>query len=166
MMMLTEPTAKAMGVNDRTHPEESIKGGARYLQEMMEKVPDSVPADEKVWFALTAYNIGYGHMMDARRLTKQLGKNPDAWSDVKEVLPLLQQSRWHRKVRYGYARGGEARNYVNNVRQYYQSLLWLDNEQQKAHRRETLDEDDGSEPAAPAQRPAIIAEVVSQIITP
>ena len=53
----------------------------------MAKVPDSVPADEKVWFALTAYNIGYGHMMDARRLTKELGKNPDAWSDVKEVLP-------------------------------------------------------------------------------
>ena len=166
MMMLTGPTAKAMGVNDRTHPEESIKGGARYLQEMMAKVPDSVPADEKVWFALTAYNIGYGHMMDARRLTKELGKNPDAWSDVKEVLPLLQQSRWHRKVRYGYARGGEARNYVNNVRQYYQSLLWLDNEQQKAHRREELDEDDSSEPDVPAQRPAIIAEVVKQIITP
>ncbi|MFQ2786600.1 membrane-bound lytic murein transglycosylase MltF [Aeromonas caviae] len=166
MMMLTGPTAKAMGVNDRTHPEESIKGGARYLQEMMAKVPDSVPADEKVWFALTAYNIGYGHMMDARRLTKELGKNPDAWSDVKEVLPLLQQSRWHRKVRYGYARGGEARNYVNNVRQYYQSLLWLDNEKQKAHRREELDEDDSSEPDVPAQRPAIIAEVVKQIITP
>jgi membrane-bound lytic murein transglycosylase F len=82
------------------------------------------------------------------------------------VLPLLQQARWHRKVRYGYARGGEARNYVNNVRQYYQSLLWLDNEQQKAHRREELDEDDSSEPAAPVERPAIIAEVVKQIIPP
>ncbi len=106
-------------------------------------------------------------MMDARRLTKELGKNPDAWSDVKEVLPLLQQSRWHRKVRYGYARGGrEARNYVNNVRQYYQSLLWLDNEQQKAHRRKELDEDDSSEPDVPAQRPAIIAEVVKHESSP
>ncbi|MGL5589838.1 MAG: membrane-bound lytic murein transglycosylase MltF, partial [Aeromonas veronii] len=160
MMMLTEPTAKAMGVNDRLHPEESIKGGSLYLQQMMEKVPDSVPDDEKVWFALTAYNIGYGHMMDARRLTKELGKNPDAWSDVKEVLPLLQQARWHRKVRYGYARGSEARNYVNNVRQYYQSLLWLDNEQQKAHQRESLDND--SEPEL-AERPTAIAEVVNQI---
>ena len=166
MMMLTEPTAKAMGVSNRLHPAQSIKGGARYLQEMKEKVPDSVPDDEKVWFALTAYNIGYGHMMDARRLTKELGKDPDAWSDVKEVLPLLQQARWHRKVRYGYARGGEARNYVNNVRQYYQSLLWLDNEQQKAHRREELDEDDNSELAASGGHPTIIAEVVKQIITP
>ncbi|MGL5973712.1 MAG: membrane-bound lytic murein transglycosylase MltF, partial [Aeromonas sobria] len=160
MMMLTEPTAKAMGVNNRLHPEQSIKGGSLYLQQMMEKVPDSVPDDEKVWFALTAYNIGYGHMMDARRLTKDLGKNPDAWSDVKEVLPLLQQARWHRKVRYGYARGSEARNYVNNVRQYYQSLLWLDNEQQKAHQRERLDND--SEPEI-AERPTVIAEVVRQI---
>ncbi|MGK4473434.1 membrane-bound lytic murein transglycosylase MltF [Aeromonas molluscorum] len=163
MMMLTENTAKAMGVKDRTHPEESIEGGARYLKLMIDKVPDSVPDDEKVWFALTAYNIGYGHMMDARRLTKQLGKDPDSWGDVKEVLPLLQQARWHSKVRYGYARGGEARNYVNNVRQYYQSLLWLDNEQQKAQRREELDEDD-SEPASDeASHPSPIAEVVSRI---
>ena len=82
------------------------------------------------------------------------------------MLPLLQQSRWHRKVRYGYAGVARRRNYVNNVRQYYQSLLWLDNEQQKAHRRETLDEDDGSEPAAPAERPAIIAEVSSRSSPP
>lgn len=160
MMMLTEPTAKAVGVNDRLHPEQSIKGGALYLQQMIEKVPDSVPEDEKVWFALTAYNIGYGHMMDARHLTRKLGKNPDAWSDVKEVLPLLQQARWHSKVRYGYARGGEARNYVNNVRQYYQSLQWLDNEQQKAHQRESLD--NSNEPEL-AKRPTAIAEVVNQI---
>ncbi|SIP93044.1 membrane-bound lytic murein transglycosylase F [Aeromonas sp. RU39B] len=143
MMMLTENTAKAMGVRDRTHPEESIEGGARYLLQLLEQVPDSVPQDEKFWFALTAYNIGYGHMMDARRLAKLQGKNPDSWSDVKEVLPLLQESRWHSKVRYGYARGSEARNYVNNVRQYYQSLVWLDNEQQKARQRENqLDQPD------------------------
>ncbi|MGL5226090.1 MAG: membrane-bound lytic murein transglycosylase MltF [Aeromonas sp.] len=163
MMMLTEPTAKAMGVNDRLHPEESIKGGAQYLAQLMEKVPDSVPRDEKVWFALAAYNLGYGHMIDARRLTKNLGKNPDAWSDVKEVLPLLQQARWHSKMRFGYARGSEARNYVNNVRQYYQSLLWLDNEQQKAHQRELLDND--SEPQT-SERPTIIAEVVNEVTKP
>lgn len=161
MMMLTENTAKAMGVKDRTHPEESIEGGARYLKLMMDKVPDSVPDDEKVWFALTAYNIGYGHMMDARRLTKLLGKDPDSWGDVKEVLPLLQQARWHSKVRYGYARGGEARSYVNNVRQYYQSLLWLDNEQQKARRLEALDEDDSE--AVSQAAPSPIAEAVSRI---
>ena len=67
---------------------------------------------------------------------------------MKRVLPLLQRSRWHRKGAWLCPGRREARNYVNNVRQYYQSLLWLDNEQQKAHRREGLDEDDGSEPAA------------------
>ena len=59
MMMLTGPTAKAMGVNDRTHPEESIKGRPLPAGDDGEGA-DSVPADEKVWFALTAYNIGYG----------------------------------------------------------------------------------------------------------
>lgn len=151
MMMLTENTARSLGVKDRTHPEESIAGGARYLHQLIEQVPDSVPEDEKFWFALTAYNIGYGHMMDARRLAKMRGKNPDSWSDVKDVLPLLQESRWHRKVRYGYARGGEARNYVNNVRQYYQSLLWLDNEQQKLRQRESLLDQDEALAAEPVK---------------
>nr|WP_241496772.1 hypothetical protein [Aeromonas caviae] len=85
---------------------------------------------------------------------------------MKEVLPLLQQSRWHRKVRYGYARGGEARNYVNNVRQYYQSLLWLDNEQQKAHRREELDEDDSSESGRAGTASGHHRRSGQQIITP
>ncbi|MEW7864957.1 membrane-bound lytic murein transglycosylase MltF [Aeromonas diversa] len=161
MMMLTENTAKSLGVKDRTHPAESIAGGARYLHQLIEQVPDSVPEDEKFWFALTAYNIGYGHMMDARRLAKMQGKNPDSWSDVKDVLPLLQESRWHRKVRYGYARGGEARNYVNNVRQYYQSLLWLDNEQQKLRQRESLLEQD----EALAAEPVKAAPATSTLLT-
>ncbi|MGY3927724.1 membrane-bound lytic murein transglycosylase MltF [Aeromonas simiae] len=165
MMMLTENTAKAMGVKDRTHPEESIQGGARYLLQLLEQVPDSVPEDERFWFALTAYNIGYGHMMDARRLAKLQGKSPDSWSDVKEVLPLLQESRWHSKVRYGYARGGEARNYVNNVRQYYQSLLWLDNEQQKIRQRERqMEQSESLATDAPSSTPMgtpILAAIAS-----
>ncbi|MGL5949421.1 MAG: membrane-bound lytic murein transglycosylase MltF [Aeromonas sp.] len=155
MMMLTNPTAKAMGVEDRLHPEESIRGGARYLEKMMDRVPDAVPADEKVWFALAAYNMGYGHMMDARHLAKRLGKNPNAWSDVKDVLPLLQEAKWHKQLRFGYARGSEARDYVNNVRQYYQSLLWFDNQpMHKPTLEEAVAETQPSTSQVPRQRKA------------
>jgi len=90
---------------------------------MVERVPDSVETHEKIWFALASYNVGYGHVMDARRLTKKQGGNPDAWSDVKERLPLLRQQKYFSQTRYGYARGDEAKNYVENIRRYYQSII-------------------------------------------
>ncbi len=138
MMMLTLPTAKSVGVNNRLDPEQSIRGGAEYLQKLIVRVPDSVRENDKIWFALVAYNIGFGHMLDARRITRILGGDPDAWVDVKENLPLLMQKKWYQQTRYGYARGQEAYNYVNNIRQYYQSLQWLDAQKKEAERREAL----------------------------
>lgn len=129
MMMLTLKTAHLMGVTNRLNVEQSIRGGADYLQRLISLVPDSIHNDEKIWFALAAYNMGFGHMLDVRRITKLQGGDPNSWSDVKERLPLLMQKRWYRKTRYGYARGSEAYNYVNNIRQYYQSLILLDAQQ-------------------------------------
>ena len=123
MMMLTLPTAKSVGVNNRLDPEQSIRGGTQYLRKMISRIPDSIESHEKVWFALASYNVGFGHLMDARRLTKQQGGNPDAWSDVKQRLPLLRQRKYYQQTRYGYARGDEALNYVENIRRYYQSII-------------------------------------------
>ncbi len=69
LMMLTKNTAQSLGLTDRTDAEQSISGGARYLEDMMAKVPETVPEDERIWFALAAYNMGYAHMLDARSLT-------------------------------------------------------------------------------------------------
>ncbi|WP_158587172.1 membrane-bound lytic murein transglycosylase MltF [Motilimonas pumila] len=125
MMMLTNNTAKMMGVKNRVDAEESVRGGAKYLTYILSRIPDSIDEDEKIWFALASYNLGFGHVMDARRLARSLGKDQDNWSDVKDILPLLQRKKWHQKTRYGYARGGEAKHYVNNIRQYQESLTWL-----------------------------------------
>lgn len=122
-MMLTKNTALSLGVNDRTDAEQSISGGARYLQDMMAKVPETVPEEERIWFALAAYNMGYAHMLDARALTAKTKGNPDSWSDVKQRLPLLSQKPWYNKLTYGYARGHEAYAYVENIRKYQISLV-------------------------------------------
>ncbi|MEL7293282.1 MAG: membrane-bound lytic murein transglycosylase MltF [Pseudomonadota bacterium] len=123
MMMLTLPTAKSVGVTNRLDPEQSVRGGVEYLRRIVGRIPDSIEQHEKIWFALASYNVGYGHMMDARRLTKKQGGNPDAWSDVKDRLPLLRQKKYYSQTRYGFARGDEARNYVENIRRYYQSII-------------------------------------------
>lgn len=127
MMMLTEDTAAQVGVKNRLDPEQSIRGGAQYLASLMERLPDTIPDDERVWFALAAYNIGLGHLLDVRRLTRLRQQDPDSWAQVKANLPLLHQPQWYRQTRYGYARGRKTRQFVNNIRQYYQSLLWQDN---------------------------------------
>ena len=70
MMMLTRNTAQSLGLTDRTDAEQSLDGGMRYLQDMMAKVPEAIPKEERIWFALAAYNMGYAHMLDAMALTK------------------------------------------------------------------------------------------------
>ncbi len=133
LMMLTRVTAASLGIEDRLDPEQSIRGGAQYLANMMQKVPDSIPKDERIWFALTAYNMGYAHMLDARALTAIQKGNPDSWVDVKLRLPMLSQPHYYRQTRYGFARGQQAYNYVENIRRYEMSLVgYLEEKQKKA----------------------------------
>lgn len=131
MMMLTQPTAAYVGVDDRLDAEQSIRGGAFYLKDMMDRLPDRIPEAQRIWFALASYNIGLGHVEDARRLTESMGMDPSAWRDVKKVLPLLQQAKYYKQTRYGYARGSEAVHYVDSIRRYYDTLVWIDNQTKK-----------------------------------
>ncbi len=126
LMMLTLPTAKQVGVENRLDPEESIRGGAKYLNGILQRLPESIPENQRMWFALASYNIGYGHVEDARKIAQSMGLNPSAWRDVKQVLPLLQKRAYYKNTRHGYARGNEAVQYVDNIRRYYDTLTWVD----------------------------------------
>lgn len=118
MMMLTQNTAKSLGVTDRLDPKQSIMGGAKYLRKMENKLSEDIAPPDRYYFTLAAYNIGFYHLRDAMRLTKKLGKDPHNWADVKAVLPKLMQPKYYRNLRYGYARGEEAVRYVQNIRDY------------------------------------------------
>ncbi|MDO8939214.1 MAG: membrane-bound lytic murein transglycosylase MltF [Methylicorpusculum sp.] len=128
LMMLTNITASEMGISNRTDPYQSIEGGAHYFSLTIDKIPTPIPEPDRTWFALAAYNVGKAHVEDARILTAQQGSNPDKWVDVKKRLPLLSQPKWHKKTRHGYARGNEATRYVENIRSYYDLLVWLTEE--------------------------------------
>lgn len=121
--MLTKDTAEHMKIHDRTDPEQSIKAGSEYLHWLLEQMPTSINDEERIWFALAAYNMGLGHLLDARRLTKNLGGNPDNWVDVKKNLPLLAEKRYYSNLKYGYARGYEAFQYIENIRRYMNSIV-------------------------------------------
>jgi membrane-bound lytic murein transglycosylase F len=123
IMMLTEDTADHLGVKDRLDARESILGGARYLLQLKSGLLEAVPEPDRTWIALAAYNIGLGHLNDARGLARKLGKDPDQWRDMKMVLPLLSRREHAAEMKYGFARGGEARAFAENVRIYYDILL-------------------------------------------
>lgn len=122
IMMLTQTTARELNVRNRLDPEQSIKGGAKYLSNMISRIPEDVQPPDRTWFALAAYNIGMGHLYDARELARQLGKNPSLWSDLEEVFPLLTQKKYYRHLKHGYARGSEPVRYVQRIRDYQDIL--------------------------------------------
>ena len=122
IMMLTENTARQLGVRDRLDPQQSIQGGGAYLRKMIDQLPERIPEPDRTWMALASYNVGYGHLEDARMITQSQGADPDKWNDVKDRLPLLTNPAWYTKTRNGYARGYEPVEFVNRIRTYYDVL--------------------------------------------
>jgi membrane-bound lytic murein transglycosylase F len=125
LMMLTEETARSLKVGDRLDPRASIFGGARYFVWIRNQIPQRILEPDRTWFTLAAYNVGMGHLEDARILTQMHERNPDSWNDVREHLPLLTQSKWYTRVKRGYARGWEPVRYVENIRSYMDILDWV-----------------------------------------
>ncbi len=118
IMMLTQPTAQELGVENRLDPKQSIFGGARYLRQIRARLPEEVAEPDRTWIALAAYNIGASHMRDARKLAESLQKNPNQWAALKNVLPLLSEKKYYSGLDFGYARGEEAVRYVNRIRNF------------------------------------------------
>ncbi len=149
LMMLTTDTAKSLGVENRLDPEQSILGGARYLIKMINKIPERVQGENRLWLALAAYNVGFGHLEDARILTQSQGDDPDKWSDVRERLPLLADEQWHQKTEHGHARGGEPVTYVENIRRYYDILKWKNVETKRIDEQHNWENGEGKNKVSP-----------------
>ncbi|WP_392566591.1 membrane-bound lytic murein transglycosylase MltF [Utexia brackfieldae] len=138
IMMLTQNTADDLGVSDRLNAQQSIRGGTQYLGNLVKRISTNVPEEERVWHALVAYNMGYGHLLDVRRLARHLGKNPDNWTDLKQVLPLVSLDKYQPYLKYGRAKGYQALHFVNSIQQYYVSLVGYQLE--KAYRQKQIDD--------------------------
>ncbi len=122
IMMLTRATAEYMHVKNRLNPQESIRGGANYLQFLLQRIPESVPEEDRIWYALAGYNMGFGHLLDVMSLTKKLGGDPNNWLEVKNNLPLLGKREYYKQLKHGHARGIQAFTYVENIRRYWYIL--------------------------------------------
>ncbi|MEQ1598051.1 MAG: membrane-bound lytic murein transglycosylase MltF [Methylotenera sp.] len=123
LMMLTESTADRMGVTDRLDPKQSIPAGAKYINLMVDTIPEHVPQPDRIYMALASYNIGYAHVEDARVLAQRLKLNPNSWADVKKTLVMLNNPSYYVNARYGYCNCGQPVIFVESIRSYHSILL-------------------------------------------
>ena len=112
LMMLTNNTAKAMGVSDRVDPYQSIGGGARYLEQMKDDFAD-VPKSDRIWFALAGYNMGPNAVKSIQRTLQAQGINDKSWANVYAYLAENRASN---------SRYGQAMHYVSNIRSYLETI--------------------------------------------
>lgn len=144
IMMLTRDTAEELGIDSRLDPRQSIFGGVRYLAGLHRRIGEQVAEPSRTYMALAAYNVGWGHLEDARVLAEKLGKNPDSWQDVRETLPLLRLKKYYRNLPHGHARGNEPVRYVDRIRTYYRILVQATERSRKKPQR--LADEVGSRP--------------------
>jgi membrane-bound lytic murein transglycosylase F len=119
-------TGAEMGFKRLENPEIGTHAGIKYMSKMLKRMDPSLPFRQRVRFALAAYNAGWGHVMDARRLAAKRGWDPNRWfGNVEKAMVLLEQPRYYKKARYGYCRGSEPVTYVSNIQLLYDNYVKL-----------------------------------------
>lgn len=120
LMQLMPTTAKRFGVNKSSSPEKNIKAGVDFIKWLNKRFEKRGITDEeeKIKFVLASYNVGLGHILDARRLAEKNGKNPDIWeNNVDDYILKKSKPQYYKDpvVKYGYCRGTETYNYVIEI---------------------------------------------------
>jgi len=121
LMQVLPRTAQQMGVNGALEdPHNGVRAGALYLRHLIDTLEPSLPMGDRLRMALAAYNAGLGHILDARRLARERGLDPDRWfGHVEQVLPLLSREAFYSRSRYGYCRCRQTVAYVRRIQDQY-----------------------------------------------
>lgn len=127
LLQVMPRTAEDMGYPPPLfEPERAVQAGVKYLDWIRNRFNTDITLENRLWFALAAYNAGIGHLSDAQRLAKELGYDPNVWFDnVEKAMLKLSEPRYFSKARYGYARGAEPVQYVRNISTLYKAYTDL-----------------------------------------
>ena len=124
LMQVMPATGKQMGFTELHDPEQGIHAGVKYMDHLLNRFDPKLPMEVRVHFALASYNAGYGHLLDARRLARELGRDPDQWfGHVEQAMLLLSKPAYYNRARYGFCRGGQPVHYVANIQQSYEAYV-------------------------------------------
>jgi len=125
LMQLMPETGSRYGLDTTAGGAEgNIVAGTNYILDLdkywQNKIPDK---PERIKFILGSYNVGLGHVIDARNISPKYGKNPNIWFDNVDFM-ILQKSNPliynDSIVKCGYCRGQETYIYVREILNRYE----------------------------------------------
>ncbi|HJS74378.1 MAG TPA: transporter substrate-binding domain-containing protein [Vicinamibacteria bacterium] len=126
LFQLLPSTGLELGFDDLNDPESSIHAGVRYMHELLGRLEARIPLKHRLRFALAAFNAGFGHLQDARRLAAEEGLDPNKWfGHTERAMLLLSQPRYYQRARHGYVRGSETVRYVSEIQNRYDHYVTL-----------------------------------------
>ncbi len=126
LMQIMPRTARELGFHNLKDPPTSIHAGVKYMDVMQDRAPRELDASNRVFFALASYNAGMGHVLDARILARQMGRNPNLWfGHVEDAMRLLAKPEYARRAKCGFVRGQEPINYVRQIVARYRTYMDL-----------------------------------------
>ena len=117
MMMLTQQTAKSLGITNRIDPRNSIIGGSRHLADISASINYGLTDSDRINFALATYNLGATNINNA---IAQIDIEPQllTWNDLKKELLVLDGDELYFKPQNGYSRGQQTIDFVERTREY------------------------------------------------
>ena len=117
LLQLMPSTAKDMKVKNRRDPRQNVEGSVRYLEWLTREWSRKIEGSDPLPFILASYNVGSGHVDDARALARKNGGDPDDWEAVSFWLLELAKKKVYEDpvVKLGYARGTEPVQYVTAI---------------------------------------------------
>lgn len=124
LMQVMPSTGEQLGFTDLHDPHESIHAGVKYMHQLINRFDHNLPMEVRIRFALASYNAGYGHVLDARRLAREMGWDSNRWfGNVEKAMRLLSQPDYYERARYGFCRGGQPVHYVENIQRFYDAYV-------------------------------------------
>ena len=123
-MQVMPKTGLQLGFTELEDPEQGIHAGTKYMYQLIRRFDLEIPMQSRIRFALASYNVGYGHLLDARRLAREMGRDPNRWfGHVEQAMRLLSQPAYYERARYGFCRGGQPAHYVEKVQSLYDAYV-------------------------------------------
>ena len=123
LMQLMPETAYRYDVDSLSSARDNVDAGVKYLKYLEGKLDKTLDdKTDRLQFLLASYNVGLGHILDARRLAVKNGKNPDQWKgSVDYYLLNKAKPEFYNDpvVKYGYCRGEEPYLYVTKILDRY-----------------------------------------------
>lgn len=121
LMQLTQSTAASLEVKRIFNPIQNINGGVQHLKNLYDHF-DQAKDQDRLFIALAAYNVGQGHIWDARNLARTMNLDPNLWTSLAKTLPMLRYRKYYKNAKYGYCRGTEPVKYIKQIMIYYDIL--------------------------------------------